>query len=122
MTQFEKFKSMCIDEMVDWLDEYGQFDISPWMSWWDRHYCNNCKPVTAFVPDYGREMKFAWCELNGKCKFFSDMNDVPSNQDIIRMWLESKTDKTVDDELDELFAANDQRVAEMIEFEKIMEE
>ena len=89
MTQFEKFKSMSLSEIVDWLDENGQFDDSPWMTWWDQHYCNNCPAETVYVPDYGREMQFAWCELYDVCKFFRDLDHIPSNEDIIRMWLEN---------------------------------
>ena len=92
MTQFEKFKAMNLDEMVDWLDEHGEFDDSPWMSWWDKNYCNNCPSETAYVPDYGREMKFAWCELHGVCKFFQEFDDVPDNKDIIKMWLNNEVE------------------------------
>lgn len=94
MTQFEKFKTMSLEEMVEWLDEYAIFDDSPWMEFWDSRYCNNCPVETMYAPDYGREMKFAWCELHDKCKFFPDMPDVPDNKDIIRMWLERELDET----------------------------
>lgn len=118
MTQFEKLKAMNIDEMVDWLDENGRFDSSPWTQWWDSHYCNNCPTETAFVPDYGREMQFAWCELRDKCKFFSGLPNIPDNKDIIRMWLEIETNKTADDELDELLVAGEDRLNEIINFNK----
>lgn len=89
MNNFDNFKSMNIDELVEWLDEYGNFEESPWMNWFNDTYCNNVKCPTekAYVKDYGREMKFGWCELNGNCKFFPEFKDIPSNKEIIKMWL-----------------------------------
>ena len=42
MNNFEKIKSMTIEELTDWIDKYGQFDVSPWMEWFDKTYCKNC--------------------------------------------------------------------------------
>ncbi len=89
-TVFDKFKSMSIDELTDWLNQYSQLDSIPWIEWWNKNYCIKCDAVTAFVPDYGRELDFSWCELNDKCKFFQDLDDVPDDKMIIKMWLESE--------------------------------
>lgn len=32
---FDRFKSMNIDELAEWLDKYGMFENSPWMLWFD---------------------------------------------------------------------------------------
>ena len=53
------------------------------------------------MPELDRECEFAWCELNGKCKFFKDMDDIPDVKQIIKMWLESDEDE-VDDEDNDL--------------------
>ena len=89
-TVFDKFKSMSIDELTDWLNQYSQLDSMPWIEWWNKNYCSKCDAVTAFVPDYGRELDFSCCELNDKCKFFQDLDDVPDDKMIIKMWLESE--------------------------------
>ena len=84
MTVFELFKSKSIDELVDWLDENCTPDFSPWMNWWDDNCCKKCDGVFQDGLEYG------WCELHGKCKFFQDMNDIPDNKQMIKMWLESE--------------------------------
>lgn len=95
MTRFEKFKNMDIEAFAEWLDEYGMFDGSPWMEWWNEKYCNNCPAEHGYLPDdsgFNRwyvPTEFAWCECNNKCRFFPDMDEAPSNKDIIKMWLES---------------------------------
>ena len=93
MTQFENFKNMDIDALTEWLDKHGQFDGSPWNAWWNEKYCNNCPVEHGYFPDDSGEERwyvpteFAWCEKHFKCKFFPDMDDVPDNKDIIKMWL-----------------------------------
>ena len=92
MTQFEKFKNMDTEQFADWLDEYGMFDGSPWMEWFDRRYCNNCKPVMCHSADDSREFAFAWCEIYDKCKYFPESYEQPDNKEVIKMWLESEVD------------------------------
>ena len=87
---FEKFKSMNIDELAEWLDKYGMFDNSPWMSWFDQKYCKNCEDIMCKYEDSEREFPCSYCELNGNCKFFSGLDEVPDNKKIIKMWLESE--------------------------------
>jgi hypothetical protein len=82
MTNFEKFKSMSIDELADWLDKYGQFDGSPWMEWFNDNYCKKCESIEcevdekdAFWPGY--TMDCTYCELENKCKYFPHLNSAP---------------------------------------------
>ena len=91
-TIFGKFKSMNIDELAEWLDEYGQFDSSPWMSWFDQKYCKNCEDIMCKYEDGEREFPCSYCELNGNCKFFPDLDEAPDNKRIIKMWLESEVE------------------------------
>lgn len=93
MTIYENFKNMTINELAEWLDEHGEFSGSPWMIWFDETYCQKCKPETAYAPYLDKNMEFSWCELNdNKCKFFPDMDEVPNNKQVIKMWLESNTE------------------------------
>lgn len=87
---FDKFKSMNIDELAEWLDKYGMFDNSPWMSWFDQKYCKNCEDIMCKYEDSEREFPCSYCELNGNCKFFPDLDEVPDNKMSIKMWLESE--------------------------------
>jgi hypothetical protein len=99
MTRFEEFKSMDIDELAKWINKNGQFDGSPWMEWFDKHYCKKCEPITLPTKEYRRifgcssyaeTMTCAYCELKGKCKFFPDLDYIPDNEDIILMWLDGE--------------------------------
>ena len=99
MTMFDVFKSKNIDELVDWLDEYAFFESSPWIKWWDKTFCANCDGVEHEGHDC------AWCELTGKCKYFQDMEDIPDNKQIIKMWLglEVENENQFADNIDNLF-------------------
>ena len=101
-TVFKQIKAMSIDEFAEWLDKNGQFDGSPWMQWWDENYCNKCEPIKCkyadaenklgFEPFYNRDIECSYCELEHKCRYFTEMSDVPSSKEIIKMWLESEID------------------------------
>ena len=91
-TNFENLQSFNIDKLTEWLDEYGVFDHSPWMKWWNKHFCEKCELVIGYMPDFDRECHFSWCELEHKCRFFQDMDDVPSSKDIVKMWLEAEVE------------------------------
>ena len=90
MNNFEKLKAMSRTKMAEWLNDYGQYDNSPWQKWFDKHFCSKCESVKATVNDYfgNRECKFAYCELEKKCRYFDDYEDVPDSLEIIKMWLE----------------------------------
>lgn len=92
MTNFEKIKSMSIEEFSEWLDKYGSFDGSPWMDWFSKKYCNNCENIMVKYPNKsgvrcGKEFPCSYCELNGNCRFFQDLEETPNNEEIIKMWL-----------------------------------
>ena len=92
MTRFEQIKLMDIDELSEWLNRQESWDTSPWVDWWDSTYCQNCESVMAFVPYLNGEHECSYCELNGKCKFFPEMSEVPDNKEMIKMWLESEVE------------------------------
>lgn len=84
MTIFDNIKAMNIDEFAEWLDKNGQFDGSPWLTWFDKKYCKDCEPIEATYEDSDHLIKFSYCELNDTCRFFDKQID---NKEIIKMWL-----------------------------------
>lgn len=93
MIVFDSFKNKDIDELVEWLDEYCYFDRAPWLDWWDKNYCNNCDVEISYVSETNDELECAWCELNHRCKFFDEMDDIPDDKQIIKMWLLSEVEE-----------------------------
>lgn len=88
-TVFDKLKSMNIDELTEWIDKHGEFDGSPWMSWFDEKYCKKCESIMCKYEDGTREFPCSYCELNDNCKFFPNLDSIPDNKMIIKMWLET---------------------------------
>lgn len=94
MNNFEKLKQMSIDRFAKWLDEYGNFDSSPWMKWFDETYCANCESIITHPINYSNlGIPCSYCELEKKCKFFLDMKEPPDTLEIIKMWLMSDDNK-----------------------------
>lgn len=86
MTVFEKIKSMNIDEFARWFEENCTHDNDPCIRWFSETYCENCEPIM----DNG--MECSYCELNGNCKFFENLDYTPSQRETIKVWLNSETD------------------------------
>lgn len=89
MNNFEKLKSMSVEDLAKWLDKNGQFDTAPWIIWFDKNYCKNCESIMCHYEDSTHEFPVAWCELEHKCKFFPEMDETPNSKEVIKMWLES---------------------------------
>ena len=80
MTRYEQFTSMSIEDLATWIDEYGQFDNSPWMNWFDENYCRNCSPIILTKKEQKEKLGFevlyninatcAYCEAHEDCRFF----------------------------------------------------
>ena len=97
VNNFEKFKAMTLDELANFLDEFGQFDDSPWLRWFDCRYCNKCEPIKCTVSKDselfpGQTIECAYCELNDRCKFFPKIKGIPDNKEIIRIWLNQEVE------------------------------
>lgn len=102
MNNFEKLKSMSVDELSEWLDNNGMWDNSLWSKWFDEEYCKKCEDIMCKSPDDSREFRCAYCEIYDNCRFFPEKADVPDSKEIIRMWLEAGCEEiahAVDDEL-----------------------
>ena len=93
MKQYDILKSKTIDELARWLGEYTYTDNSPHIKWFGENYCEKCEPeiVHLAVFDIG-ECKCGWCEIHDKCKFFQELDDIPDNEEIIKLWLESEAE------------------------------
>jgi hypothetical protein len=104
MTNLEKLKNMSIDALAAWLDKNGMFDNSPWLNWFAKKYCDNCESIKCKYVEaeeklgllpfarYCGEIECAYCELADesgvkRCRFFPELDDVPGNKVIIKMWL-----------------------------------
>ncbi len=91
MNNFERIKEMNIDEFVKLLDQLDEgYCDTPWTTWFNDNYCSKCEPVMAYAEYAEKELKFAWCELSDKCKFFPELNNMPSCEQTIKLWLESE--------------------------------
>lgn len=90
MNNWVKLKNMSTEDLAEWLDQYGQFDNSPWITWFDQKYCKNCENIMCKYEDGEREFPCSYCEVYDTCKFFPDLDEVPGNKMIIKMWLETE--------------------------------
>ena len=107
MTNLQKIKDMSIDELAEWLDKNGMFDNSPWLNSFNEKYCEKCESIECsyadaeeklgLTPFYNETFECAYCELadeNGikRCRFFPELDDVPDNETVIKMWLEEEAE------------------------------
>lgn len=80
MTKFEKSKIMSIDEIAEFLGSIDCIDDQPWMSWFNKNFCQQCEPVIGYL--YGKEREFAPCEfVDGECPF--NVKDIDT-KDIVK--------------------------------------
>lgn len=101
MTNFEKLKNLSNDKFAEWLDQHGAFDNSPWNIYFSHKYCDNCEPIKKEVEGWGfhgKSVLCAYCELNDKCIYFPDIEEVPSNLDMIKLWLNAESKEEDKDE------------------------
>lgn len=103
MNNFKRIQSMTIDELAEWLDKNCMFDNSPWLNSFNEKYCEKCESIKCkyagaeekldITPfSYSGEIECAYCELENKCRFFQDLDDVPDNKEMIKMWLEEEAE------------------------------
>lgn len=99
MKRLDFLKSKPLDEIVNLIDKYGQFDGSPWMKWFNENYCEKCEPIMVKLSEEAKkefgcglrdEVECCYCELENKCKFFPEMDRDINSKDIIKMWLEQE--------------------------------
>lgn len=81
MKRIDKFKSMSVDEIAEYIATNWVHDNDPTITWFDNEYCTHCQAV---------EEDYAYCEMYGKCEHFLNLNRYPNNKDIVKVWLESE--------------------------------
>jgi hypothetical protein len=93
---------MDLDQLTEWLDKNGMFDNSPWLNSFTEKYCSKCESIKCKYADaeeklgfylYARcsgEVECVYCELYNRCRFFENLEDVPDNKEMIKMWLEEE--------------------------------
>lgn len=84
MKVFDALNSKNVDELAKWFNDNFNLDYAPWVNWWDKNHCDKCESI---FKDY---MEWAWCEINGKCKFYKELDSIPNNEQMIKLWLESE--------------------------------
>lgn len=89
LTNYEHIKSMSVDEFTEWISKHS---YSNWLKWFDKKYCKNCPDIMCKYEDGLTEFPCSYCEINDKCKFFSEKESVPNGKEIIKMWLESEVE------------------------------
>ena len=98
MTNFKRLQTMTVDQLADWLDEHGQYDDAPWTHWFDKRYCQNCEPIELKYEDSKTTLgieplscdltsECSYCECHDHCKFFPNIKGIPSNKEVLEMWL-----------------------------------
>lgn len=85
--RFNKIKNMSLNQFTKWLIDIQNYDFGPWMEWFDETYCKKCEAIKCKYPDSKHEFKVAYCELAKHCKFFPRKTNVPTQEEIIKMWL-----------------------------------
>lgn len=101
MNNFSFMQSMSLDELAMWLYKNCNIDDAPWTKWFTDTCCNRCEPVI-ISPDEAEsklgikswsnlvDVECAYCELEHKCKYYLDFDDIPDNLEIIKMWLKQE--------------------------------
>lgn len=88
MNNYDKFRSMTIEEMAQWFEKNFDCDDTPWINSFNEKYCKNCELVKGKCKDYHcNEMIFTYCELFDKCRYFEDEEGCPSDKLMIKLWL-----------------------------------
>ena len=81
------FGASSLEQIMDFLVEKLEKALDE-----DDNYCSKCESIIAYVKEFNRECECAWCELNGKCKYFQELDNIPDNKQVIKMWLEGEDD------------------------------
>lgn len=94
MTNYERLKSLPIDELANWLDQYGAFDTAPWNIYFSHKYCDNCEPIEKKIEGlgfHGEPVLCTYCEINDKCIYFPNIEKTPNNLGVIKLWLNAES-------------------------------
>ena len=87
MTNREWLQSADLDTLVNFLHSIDSFEDSPYIESWDNKYCSQCESIICTYANSDRKIPCSFCELEGYCKFFPDLDHIPDYADMIRLWL-----------------------------------
>ena len=91
MNNFEKLKSMSVEELAKWLLE-NSHDDAAWWKWFAKTYCHKCETITVEI-DTGcgrkRNYESQYCEEHDQCKCFPNMK-LFDPAETVKLWLESE--------------------------------
>lgn len=88
---YEYLTTLSLEALAEHIDNVAQGNENPWDIWFSNTYCKNCPSIEKkeYFMGYPTFQSYAYCELNHKCKFFLDKDDVLSDREIIELWLRS---------------------------------
>lgn len=98
MNNFEKLQSMSVDELAAWLNKYLIIDDYPHIRWFAKTYCDKCEAIVGQHdgPFGVHKCEFAYCEMNDNCRYFQELSEIPSDLEMIKLWLEAEvTDEEI---------------------------
>jgi hypothetical protein len=93
MTLYEKLIGLNKEDLAKEIHEmWRENREEPWTEWFCERYCTCCAPVYEKNPFTGEDYQddaylCSYCELNGRCRHFPELNEVPSDEKMILIWL-----------------------------------
>ena len=101
MNNFEKLRSMSVEDLAAWLDKNGIIDNSPWIEDFNNKYCTKCESIMCKYEDVEKAIGFqpyfsdrgiecAYCEIYKKCRYFEDRDEIPDGVEMVKLWLEAE--------------------------------
>ena len=95
MTNFEKIKSLSIEELAGWINTVIPFNDNnePWNKWFNEKYCDGCESVYTHYEWGGVEFPISFCEHEGYCRFFPYYISPLDTKDVITMWLKREEEE-----------------------------
>lgn len=98
MNNLKKLQTMNIDQLAEFLDANGHHDAI-WWWWFEEKFCEKCETTMTTKPYIDNDGKpwhhaciTAYCEENGRCRFFKELDGLPDGKETIRIWLESEAE------------------------------
>ena len=98
MNNLKNLQIMNIDQLVEFLDTNGHLDGICWKCF-EETYCDNCPTETVYIDEHEgehiwkTECECTYCEVHDKCRFFTEMDDVPDSKETIKLWLEAEVEE-----------------------------
>ena len=101
MTRSEKLQKMSLTEFAQELNSITELGCAPWEVEFDKKFCKNCEPIECeyeCASEWEKvycgkgKISLSYCELHDKCRFFPDKNSIPTDAEVIEMWLKEEVE------------------------------